>query len=99
MFSDFEQGGEMWAGSGRRVATRAISFDEPFKEPPVIHAGISMWDTDGATNQRMDLEVADVSTAGFTLVFRTWDDSRVARLRASWLAIGPVPHDDDWEID
>jgi hypothetical protein len=32
------------------------------------------------------------------IVFRTWGDTRVARVRADWLAIGALPHEDDWEI-
>jgi hypothetical protein len=31
-------------------------------------------------------------------VFRTWGDSRVARIRADWMAIGEVSGEDDWEM-
>jgi hypothetical protein len=29
-------------------------------------------------------------------VFRTWADTRVARVRVSWMAIGAAHHADDW---
>jgi len=35
---------------------------------------------------------------GFDLVFRTWGDTKVARVRIGWIAIGPVKSDDDWEL-
>ena len=35
---------------------------------------------------------------GFALVFRTWGDTRVARVRATWMAIGPVRDDDTWDV-
>lgn len=31
LFSDFEDGGEMWTGEGQREVRRAIRFDEPFR--------------------------------------------------------------------
>jgi hypothetical protein len=33
------------------------------------------------------------------IVFRTWGDTRVARVRADWLAIGEVRGEDDWQVD
>ena len=39
---------------------------------------------------RADLTAENVSEKGFHLVFRTWGDTRVARVRADWLAIGAV---------
>ena len=35
---------------------------------------------------------------GFDLAFRTWGDTKVARVRIGWIAIGPVKCDDDWEL-
>ena len=41
---------------------------------------------------------AEITGTGFQLVFRTWGDTRVARVRADWTAIGPVKDDDDWDV-
>lgn len=99
LFSDYESDGPMWAGEGPRALRRTVRFEEPFAEPPVVHVSLAMWDIDHRHNPRMDLSSADVTAEGFAIVFRTWGDTRVARLRASWMAIGPCRHDDDWDVD
>ena len=99
MFSAFEDDGPMWTGEGPRVASVDVRFDESFLAPPVVHVGLNMWDIDRHANQRADIQAVNVGFDGFTLQFRTWGDTRVARVRASWLAIGPVPHLDDWDVD
>ncbi|WP_068115689.1 H-type lectin domain-containing protein [Tropicimonas marinistellae] len=98
LFADFEHGGPMWTGSGPRIARAEIAFSEPFRQPPVVHAGLAMWDIDRDSNQRADISTEAVTETGFQLVFRTWGDTQVARVRASWLAIGELAHDDDWHL-
>jgi hypothetical protein len=99
LFSDFADGGAMWTGDGNRECRHIVTFKEPFRLPPSVHVGISMWDTDHRTNARADLTAEKVTETGFHLVFKTWGDTRVARIRADWIAIGPVNSEDDWEID
>lgn len=60
--------------------------------------GLSMWDIDRRANSRVDITVEDITTVGFELVFRTWGDSRIARVRADWTAIGSVPDDENWDV-
>lgn len=98
LFSDFEDGGDMWEGSGARRASREVRFSEPYRLPPTVHVGLSMWDMDQTTNSRTDVRAEEVSEQGFNLVFRTWGDTRIARARAVWLSIGEVAHNDDWDI-
>ena len=98
LFSDFEDNGPMWTGDGPREARRPLRFSEAFRAPPMVHVAISMWDTGGETNQRADLRAETVTETGFELVFRTWGDSRVARIRADWMAIGEVTAEDDWTL-
>lgn len=99
LFSDYADDGPMWSGNGPRDCAQAVTFAEPFLAPPLVHVAISMWDTDGGTNQRADLRAEKVTRTGFTLVFRTWGDSRVARIRADWMAIGSLADEDAWEVD
>ena len=99
LFSDFSDNGPMWSEEGPREAVTHVDFAAAFFEPPMVHVSISMWDTDGDTNQRADLRAENITRAGFDLVFRTWGDSRVARIRADWMAIGQLPDDDLWEVD
>lgn len=98
MFSAFEDNGPMWAGDGPRVERREIMFPDAFQAPPVVHVSIGMWDIDSSANQRADISVDKITDIGFEIVFRTWGDTRVARIRAEWLAIGPVQHDDDFDV-
>lgn len=98
LFSDFEHDGEMWTGSGARQNRQAIRFAEPFRAPPALQVSLSMFDMDHSRNQRADLAAENVTAEGFDLVFRTWGDTRVARVRADWMAIGELAHADDWQL-
>ncbi|NDW53184.1 H-type lectin domain-containing protein [Aliiroseovarius sp. PrR006] len=98
LFSDFEDDGEMWTGSGPRKMRIAIRFSEPFLTPPTITVSMSMWDIAGESNQRADITAENVTVGGFDILFRTWGDTRVARVRADWLAIGEVPDDAMWDV-
>ncbi len=98
LFNDFAHDGAMWVGEGAREARRSQLFDEPFLSPPVVSLGISMWDIDHQSNSRVDISAEGVTAEGFEIVFRTWGDTRVARIRADWLAIGPVRDEDGWDV-
>lgn len=99
LFSDFEEGGPMWLGSGPRSVVRTVTFSARFHEPPTVMPTVAMWDIDQSSNQRGDISARNVTERGFDLVFKTWGDTRVARVRAAWMAIGALAHDDDWPID
>lgn len=98
LFSDYVDDGPMWTGDGPREHRTAITFDTPYTLPPTVQVAMTMWDAHSNTNQRMDLSAENITKAGFDLVFRTWGDSRVARVRASWMVIGALPHEDDWQL-
>lgn len=98
LFSDYQDGGVMWTGEGPRELRRVVVFEEPFREPPAVHVSLSMWDIDQKHNPRMDISADMVTAEGFVIVFRTWGDTRVARVRADWLAIGGCAHEDDWDV-
>lgn len=98
LFSDYQDGGPMWTGSGPRLVRRPVRFARPFLSAPAVMVGISMWDLDRMTNQRSDIAAEAIDEGGFEIVFRTWGDSRVARIRADWTAIGALPDPDAWEL-
>jgi len=98
LFSDFEHGGKMWAGDGPRVQRKKIRFAESFRSAPAVQVTLSMWDMDQKTNQRADISTEKITEKGFSIVFRTWGDTRVARVRADWFAIGELRHEDEWEL-
>lgn len=99
LFSDFEEGGEMWTGRGQRERRRRIRFSEKFKSPPSVQLSPSLWDVDGGTVIRADLTAEAITAGGFDMVFRTWGDTRFARMRISWMAIGEVSEFDDWDVE
>ena len=98
LFSDFAHDGAMWTGSGPREVRQEQKFMEPFVEPPAVTVGISMWDIDHKANSRVDISAENVSAGGFDIVFRTWGDTRIARIRADWMAIGQTRSEDDWDV-
>jgi hypothetical protein len=99
LFSDFEDGGAMWTGTGPRVRRKPVWFSQRFRRPPVVHVSISLLDADTDTALRAELVAENITRDRFEIVFRTWLDSRVARFRAAWMAIGELPDDGAWDID
>lgn len=98
LFSDFKDGGAMWTGEGPREFRRLVEFDEAFLSEPVVQVSLSMWDMDKKANQRADIAAEMITPEGFVIVFRTWGDTRVARVRADWVAFGEARDEDDWEV-
>lgn len=97
LVNDFETEGPMWSGEGPRLREKRVKFTELFRDPPSVLAHVVMWDTDANHNQRGDILTRDITEEGFSLVFRTWGDSRVARLRIGWIALGEIGGEDDWD--
>lgn len=98
IFSDFKDGGEMWTGSGARERRSQVTFDEAFRSRPVVHVSLSLWDMDQDANVRADISADKVTETGFELVFRTWGDTKIARVRMNWMAIGEAANEDDWDL-
>jgi H-type lectin domain len=98
LFSDFAHDGAMWTGSGPREVRRTEAFGEPFLAPPAVMVSVSMWDIDNKANSRIDLSAENITAEGFEIVCRTWSDSRIARIRADWMAIGATQDDEAWDV-
>ncbi|MDE9449729.1 H-type lectin domain-containing protein [Aliiroseovarius sp. Z3] len=98
LFSDFEHDGEMWTGDGARQLVTPVEFSDRFLRPPSVHVSVSMWDLDKRTNARADIAADEITETGFQIVFRTWGDTRVARMRVDWIAMGEVANDEDWDV-
>lgn len=98
LFSDFENDGEMWTGSGPRERRKAVTFQEPFRSAPAVQVSVSLWDVETSSAVRAEIQAEKIKPEGFEIVFRTWSDTRIARIRVAWTAIGDVAHEDDWEV-
>ena len=75
-----------------------VNFSEPFLKPPQVQIGFSMWDISNTSNTRVDISASDITETDFKIVFQTWGDTKVARMRASWMAIGEVENEDVWDV-
>jgi hypothetical protein len=98
LFSDFEHDGVMWTGDGARQIRAHIEFSESFRAAPIVQVNLSMWDIASQTNARADVQAEDISEDGFVIVFRTWGDTKFARVRVAWQAIGELRQADEWEL-
>lgn len=98
LFADFQDGGPMWTGEGPRERRHAVAFSRSFQAPPSIILGIGLWDVKAGANLRADITADAVTAEGFEIVFRTWGDTQIARIRADWAALGPVRHPDNWDV-
>jgi len=98
LFSDFAAGGEMWSGQGDRHRKVVVLFSEPFLSAPIVNVGFTLWDISNSANIRADLAATEITPEGFTIVFTTWGDTQVARMRANWLAIGEIEDEDLWDV-
>lgn len=98
LFNDFAHDGAMWAGDGPREVRHEQRFETSFLEAPVVMVGISMWDIDHKSNSRADVTAETVTTTGFEIVFRTWGDTHIARIRVDWTAIGATRDQDNWDV-
>lgn len=66
-----------------------VPFAASFQQPPVVHLGITGFDTDQRDSSRLSVAATDISSEGFTVVLSTWHTSRVYSVDLSWIAIGP----------
>lgn len=98
LFSDFEDDGPMWSGEGTRERFVKVQFSSAFKSIPAVHASLKMIDIKHDHNYRLDLQVGSISETGFVLLIRTWADTKIARASATWMAIGEMRDESDWEV-
>ncbi|KUJ79622.1 H-type lectin domain-containing protein [Ruegeria profundi] len=98
LFSEFAEGGGMWTGEGPRERSAEIRFSETFRSVPVVQIGVALWDVDTSSALRAEVKAEDITEDGFKAIFRTWSDTKIARIRVVWTAIGDLSHEDDWDI-
>ena len=88
LFDHVEQSGPMWDGDGDRAIRGRFVFTKAFVRTPLVTAYIVGLDSDHSTNLRYWLNVTDVGPLAFTLEFKTWGNTRIARAGVSWSAVG-----------
>ena len=99
LFDHFLTPTPMWEKTGPRKAQVAVTFDQPFVDPPAVTVTISMIDKGNETQLRLALDAKDITETGFIAEARTWGDTRIARLSLDWTAIGAVTDPDEaWDV-
>ena len=88
----------MWTGDGARKTRAYVELFESFRSTPVVQVNLSMFDMSNSANMRADVQAEDITEDGFAIVFRTWGDSKIARVRVAWQAIGELRQADDWDV-
>lgn len=88
LFSHFNTEGEMWVGEGERSVQQWVDFSEAFAEPPSVNVHVSLWDFGKNSTVWFDIWAEDITEMGFNVIFKTWGDTRVARIRVNWQAVG-----------
>lgn len=89
----------MWSGTGERESLIPVVFSEPFKTQPSVFITLELLDLHSSANHRTVTVAENITEKGFDAIVRTWGDTRIARARAAWIAIGEVKGEEDWDID
>lgn len=90
LFNHCDSEGPMWSGRDDRDFRLPVTFDAKFDAPPMVTLGLSGIDIAHEQNARLVLVAEDISPEGFTIVLRTWSDTRIGRASASWMAVGSL---------
>jgi hypothetical protein len=78
-------------GSGERTYKVSVKFDSPFRFPPQVSLSISGQDVGNSKNTRVQVMANNITVDGFELTYRTWFDTTLFSVWASWTAIGLKP--------
>lgn len=88
----------MWAGTGEREVRHKITFDTEFIDSPSIQISITLMDADTNQHLRYSINSENITVSAFEIVFKTWSDSRFARLWVNWMAIGERRDPKMWDV-
>lgn len=96
VFDHYDDKGPMWFGSGDREVVEYVRFDKPFTRSPYVALTITQMDTDTSRYLRYELFAKNIRPDGFDVSFKTWSDSRFARISVHWIAMGERTDPDLW---
>lgn len=72
--------------NGERSMTIEIIFNNSFRQKPDIFLSVTQLDAERKTNVRYTVEAISVSRDGFTLVVKTWADTKIFSISGNWIA-------------
>ncbi|BCX48066.1 hypothetical protein HAHE_19740 [Haloferula helveola] len=66
-----------------------VAFATAFSAPPVVHLGLTGFDSDQRDSTRISIRPVEITASGFRVEVSTWSVTRLYGVEVSWLAIGP----------
>ena len=86
----------MWSGTGDRQVVHTVEFDASFNRPPIVQLAVTLLDAASDKHLRYALTSENITEHSFDIVFKTWLDSRFARVWIDWTAMGSRSDPDMW---
>jgi hypothetical protein len=71
-----------------RTFVSGVRFDAPFSNTPIVHVGLSGFDIDQRDSARISVCAEAITSIGFDLRIKTWQNTRVYKVEVSWIALG-----------
>ena len=78
------------SGKGNRIFREPIDFKKSFTCTPEVVVSLRGIDSSTHANTRIETAAVDVTTAGFNLLVRTWQETEIYGVWFTWVAIGNV---------
>lgn len=74
-------------GAQRRY-TASVRFEHAFRQPPVVHTGLSGFDISNDDAARLHISTSGIGAHGFDVIIETSLGTRVWSVSVAWLALG-----------
>jgi len=74
---------------GERSVYVEVEYPKPFEKKPEVMVGVNLIDASNAQNLRYSVEVKSVSRDGFTLLVKTWANTKIFEIGGGWIAVAP----------
>ena len=75
-------------GQGKRPFQKRIDFPHSYEEPPIVVVALTGLDVDKSMNLRVEVDAPDVDRNGFSIVFKTWSNTKIYSVWVQWIAHG-----------
>lgn len=76
------------ASEESRTFVGNVLFDAPFSNVPIVHVGLSGFDIDQRDSARISVQAESITSTGFDIRIKTWQNTRVYKVEVSWIALG-----------
>ena len=81
-----DQGWNLDIGSDTRTYDVPVIFTQSFSSVPNVQVSLARVDLNNDQNFRLDVSIKDITKNGFTIVYKTWSETKVYGATVSWIA-------------